>query len=77
MSDKLILIRMLLRWSMVVVLVSAIVIGLIILVRELPDNPNAALIGLLVLGFAGLAEALKETVKAFGRSKKADDNGDD
>ena len=72
------LIRTLVRLGLSLTLVSAIVISTVLIVRELPSDPSAALIGLLGTIFGGLLTSLGFLSQAISRNPSdSETNGDE
>lgn len=78
MTERMRLVRTITRFVLAESLIVAIVIATILIVRELPDNPSAALIGLLGTIFGGLATTLGFLITSISRnSSDTDDSGKD
>ncbi len=78
MSERMKLIRTLVRLLLSLSMVSAIVITTLLIVRELPDDPSAALIGLLGTIFGGLLTSLGFLSQAISSNPSdSETNGDE
>lgn len=73
MSERMRIIRTLTRFVLALALIAAVVIATVLIVRELPDDPSAALIGLLGTIFGGLITALGFLVQAVSRNPSDND----
>lgn len=78
MSERMKLIRTLVRLSLSLSMVAVIVISTVLIVRELPEDPSAALIGLLGTIFGGLLTSLGFLSQAISRNPSdSETNGDE
>ncbi len=78
MTERMRLIRTITRFLLAESLIGAVVIATILIVRELPSDPSAALIGLLGTIFGGLTTALGFLINSISRnSSDSDDSGKD
>ncbi len=77
MSERMRIIRTLTRFFLSLALISAVVIATVLIVRELPPDPSAALIGLLGTIFGGLTTALGFLIQAVSRNPSDEDNDGD
>lgn len=78
MSERMKLIRTFVRLALSLSMVAAIVISTVLIVRELPEDPSAALIGLLGMIFGGLLTSLGFLSQAISRNPSdSETNGDE
>lgn len=77
MSEKLRAFRISIRFLVALCLILTIVIGTLLVVRELPDDPNSALMGLLGTIFGGLVASLGTLTQAISRNASDKENGED
>ena len=78
MSERMKMIRTFVRLTLSLSMVAAIVISTVLIVRELPSDPSAALIGLLGTIFGGLLTSLGFLSQAISRNPSdSDTNGEE
>lgn len=78
MSERMKMIRTFVRLALSLSMVAAIVISTVLIVRELPEDPSAALIGLLGTIFGGLLTSLGFLSQAISRNPSdSDTNGEE
>ncbi len=78
MSERMRIIRTFTRFILAESLIVAVVISTILIVRELPEDPSAALLALLGTIFGGLVTGLGFLINSMSRnSSDNDDGGDD
>ncbi len=75
MSEKLRAFRISIRFLVALFLILSIVIGTLLVVRELPDDPNSALMGLLGTIFGGLVASLLTLTQAIARNASDREKG--
>ncbi len=76
MSERMRMIRTAMRFALAFTLVVAVVVSTLLIVRELPEEPHAALIGLLGTIFGGLLTSLGFLVQAVSRNPSDQENGE-
>lgn len=74
MSERMRIIRTITRFIVAESLIAAVIVATILMVRELPNDPSAALIGLLGTILGGLSTGLGFLVHAM--SSNSSDNDD-
>ena len=77
MSERMRIIRTITRFILAESLVVAVVVATILIVRELPNDPSAALIGLLGTIFGGLTTGLGFLVNSMSRNSSDTNDGKD
>ncbi len=68
MSERMRIIRTITRFLLALTLIIAVVVTTLLIVRELPDEPSAALIGLLGTIFGGLLTSTGFLVNSIARN---------
>ncbi len=77
MSERMRIIRTFTRFILAESLIVAVVITTILIVRELPDDPSAALLALLGTIFGGLITGLGFLLNSMSRNSSDNDDGKD
>ena len=75
MSERMRIIRTFTRFILAESLIVAVVITTILIVRELPDDPSAALLALLGTIFGGLITGLGFLLNSMARNSSDNDDG--
>ncbi len=77
MSERMRIIRTFTRFILAESLIAAVVISTILIVRELPNDPSAALLALLGTIVGGLVTGLGFLINSMSRNSSDTDNGKD
>lgn len=75
MSERMRIIRTFTRFILAESLIVAVVVTTILIVRELPDDPSAALLALLGTIFGGLITGLGFLLNSMARNSSDNDDG--
>ena len=76
MSERMQLYRLIVRGVVTVIIALSLIVGMFLLVRELPDDPDTALVAILGTVFGGLATALGYVVNAISTNPDRKDGSD-